>query len=107
MEKIYDKLVRDKIPEIIMKSGKTCLVEVLDNDKYVDLLDKKLFEEMLEYHQDKSVEELADIVEVIYAIAKSRGLSVEEFEKIRNKKADEMGGFDKKILLKSVTYDEE
>lgn len=107
MEKIYDKLVRDKIPEIIMKSGKTCLVEVLDNDKYVDLLDKKLFEEMLEYHQDKSVEELADIVEVIYAIAKSRGLSVEEFEKIRNKKADERGGFDKKILLKSVTYDEE
>lgn len=107
MEKIYDKLVRDKIPEIIMKSGKTCLVEVLDNDKYVDLLDKKLFEEMLEYHQDKSVEELADIVEVIYAIAKSRGLSVEEFEKIRNKKADERGGFDKKILLKSVTYEEE
>lgn len=107
MEKIYDKLVRDKIPEIIMKSGKTCLVEVLDNDKYVDLLDKKLFEEMLEYYQDKSVEELADIVEVIYAIAKSRGLSVEEFEKIRNKKADERGGFDKKILLKSVTYDEE
>ena len=107
MEKIYDKLVRDKIPEIIMKSGKTCLVEVLDNDKYVDLLDKKLFEEMLEYHQDKSVEELADIVEVIYAIAKSRGLSFEEFEKIRNKKADERGGFDKKILLKSVTYDEE
>lgn len=107
MEKIYDKLVRDKVPEIIMKSGKTCLVEVLDNDKYVDLLDKKLFEEMLEYHQDKSVEELADIVEVIYAIAKSRGLSVEEFEKIRNKKADERGGFDKKILLKSVTYEEE
>lgn len=107
MEKIYDKLVRDKIPEIIMKSGKTCLVEVLDNDKYVDLLDKKLFEEMLEYYQDKSVEELADIVEVIYAIAKSRGLSVEEFEKIRNKKADERGGFDKKILLKSVTYEEE
>lgn len=107
MEKIYDKLVRDKIPEIIMKSGKTCLVEVLDNDKYVDLLDKKLFEEMLEYHLDKSVEELIDIVEVIYAIAKSRGLSVEEFEKIRNKKADEKGGFDKKILLKSVTYDEE
>lgn len=107
MEKIYDKLVRDKIPEIIMKSGKTCLMEVLDNDKYVDLLDKKLFEEMLEYHQDKSIEELADIVEVIYAIAKSRGLSVEEFEKIRNKKADEKGGFDKKILLKSVTYEEE
>lgn len=107
MEKIYDKLVRDKIPEIIMKSGKICMVEVLDNDKYVDLLDKKLFEEMLEYHQDKSVEELIDIVEVIYAIAKSRGLSVEEFEKIRNKKADEKGGFDKKILLKSVTYDEE
>lgn len=107
MEKIYDKLVRDKIPKIIMKSGKTCLVEVLDNDKYVDLLDKKLFEEMLEYHLDKSVEELADIVEVIYAIAKSRGLSVEEFEKIRNKKADERGGFDNKILLKSVTYDEE
>ena len=69
--------------------------------------EQKLFEEMLEYHQDKSVEELADIVEVIYAIVKSRGLSVEEFEKIRRSKADERGGFDKKILLKSVTYEEE
>ena len=107
MEKIYDKLVRDKIPEIIMKSGKACSTEVLDDEKYVELLDQKLFEEMLEYHQDKSIEELADIVEVIYAIVKSRGLSVEEFEKIRVSKADERGGFEQKILLKSVTYEEE
>lgn len=107
MEKIYDKLVRDKIPEIIMKSGKACATEVLDDEKYAELLDQKLFEEMLEYHQDKSVEELADIVEVIYAIVKSRGLSVEEFEKIRVSKADERGGFEQKILLKSVTYEEE
>lgn len=107
MEKIYDKLVRDKIPEIIMSSGKACSTEVLDDEKYAELLDQKLFEEMLEYHQDKSVEELADIVEVIYAIVKSRGLSVEEFKKIRVSKADERGGFEQKILLKSVIYEEE
>ena len=107
MEKIYDKLVRDKIPEIIMNSGKACSTEVLDDERYIELLDQKLFEEMLEYHQDKSIEELADIVEVIYAIVKFRGLSVEEFEKIRVSKADERGGFEQKILLKSVTYEEE
>lgn len=107
MEKIYNKLVRDKIPEIIQKDGKTCSTEILDNDRYLEMLDGKLFEEMLEYHQDKSIEELADITEVIFAIVKAKGLSLEEFEKIRNQKADERGGFDKKILLKSVVYEEE
>lgn len=107
MEKIYNKLVRDKIPEIIQKDGKTCSTEILDNEKYIEMLDGKLFEEMLEYHQDKSIEELADITEVIFAIVKAKGLSLEEFEKIRNQKADERGGFDKKILLKSVVYEEE
>ena len=107
MEKIYNKLVRDKIPEIITNSGKTCSYEILDNENYAQLLDQKLFEEMLEYHQDKNLEELADIVEVIYAIAKSKGRSVDEFDKIRKDKADERGGFDKKILLKSVVYEED
>jgi predicted house-cleaning noncanonical NTP pyrophosphatase (MazG superfamily) len=107
MEKIYDKLVRDKIPQIINNSGKTCHYEILDDEKYIALLDAKLFEEMLEYHQDKNLEELADIVEVIYAIAKSKGCSVDEFDKIRKDKADERGGFDKKILLKSVVYEED
>lgn len=107
MEKVYNKLVRDKIPEIIQKDGKTCSTEILDNDRYLEMLDGKLFEEMLEYHQDKSIEELADITEVIFAIVKAKGLSLEEFEKIRNHKAKERGGFDKKILLKSVVYEEE
>lgn len=107
MEKIYNKLVRDKIPEIITNSGKTCSYEFLDNENYAQLLDQKLFEEMLEYHQDKSMEELADIVEVIYAIVKGRGCSFDDFDKLRKAKVDERGAFDRKICLKSVTYEEE
>lgn len=57
MIKIYNKLVRDKIPEIIEKSGKTCEVEILEDDKYIEKLDEKLSEELAEYHQDKNLEE--------------------------------------------------
>ena len=72
----YDKLIRDKIPEIIEQSGKKCIVEVMDNDTYIEYLDQKLNEELAEYHQDKSVEELADLLEVIYAVVVARGYSV-------------------------------
>ena len=57
----YDKLIRDKIPEIIEQSGKKCIVEVMDNDTYIEYLDQKLNEELAEYQLDKSIEELADL----------------------------------------------
>lgn len=99
----YDKLIRDKIPEIIEQSGKKCIVEVLDNDTYIEYLEQKLNEELAEYQQDKSIEELADLLEVIYAVVAARGYSVEELERIRLEKAEKRGAFEKKLLLKSVS----
>ncbi len=101
-EIIYDKLVRDKIPEIIEKSGKRCEIEILSDEKYLEMIDKKLDEELAEYYKDQNIEELADLLEVLYAATKARGYSVEELEKVRAEKAEKRGGFDKKILLKKV-----
>ena len=99
----YDKLIRDKIPEIIEQSGKKCIVEVMNNDTYIEYLDQKLNEELAEYQQDKSVEELADLLEVMYAVVTARGYSVEELERIRLDKAEKRGAFEKRLLLKSVS----
>ncbi|MDY5264607.1 MAG: nucleoside triphosphate pyrophosphohydrolase [Eubacteriales bacterium] len=101
-EIIYNKLVRDKIPEIIEKSDKQCEMEILSDEKYLEMIDKKLDEELLEYHKDKNIEELADLLEVIYAATKARAYSIEDLEKVRAEKAKKRGGFDKKILLKKV-----
>lgn len=101
----YDKLIRDKIPEIIEGSGKKCIVEVMDDDMYLQYLDRKLGEELAEYQADKSLEELADLLEVIYAVAEARGHSIEELESLRRAKAERRGGFKKKLCLKCVIED--
>ena len=101
-EIIYEKLVRDKIPEIIEKSGKQFEIEILSDEKYLEMIDKKFDEELAEYHKDKNLEELADLLEVIYAATKARGYSIEELEKVRVEKVEKRGRFDKKILLKKV-----
>ena len=98
----YFKLVRDRIPEIIEASGKTCKTDILSNDEYLKMIDAKLDEELAEYHKDQNLEELADLVEVIYAAAKARGYTLEELERVRAEKAAKRGGFEKKILLKEV-----
>jgi predicted house-cleaning noncanonical NTP pyrophosphatase (MazG superfamily) len=100
--KIYNKLVRDRIPGIIAARGAFCEIEFLNDADYLALLDKKLDEELAEYHQDQNLEELADLLEVIYACAAARGYSIAELEALRAKKAAERGGFGDKILLKSV-----
>lgn len=98
-KKIYNKLVRDKIPEVIEKSGAKCTVEVVDKKELEELLNKKLQEEVEEYLQSNDIEELADIVEVVYGILEVRNISVEELETIRKIKRDERGGFSKAIKL--------
>ncbi len=99
----YHKLVRDRIPEIIEKSGKGCVFSVLDHDEYVAMLDEKLNEELREYQESKSLEELADLLEVMMAVAKARGSSFEEVEAIRRAKSAERGGFEGRILLREVS----
>ena len=102
----YGKLVRDKIPEIIEASGKTCKTEILSDEEYLQMLDKKLDEELAEYYQEQNIEELADLLEVLYATAKARGYSIGELERVRVEKQKSRGGFDKKILLKFVREQE-
>lgn len=102
MKITYNKLVRDLIPQIIEKSGKTAVCDTLSEEAYLEMLDKKLVEEMNEYQTDKNLEELADILEVVYAIAEAKGSSAIGLEKLRAEKAVSRGGFKKKILLKEV-----
>ena len=106
MKKIeYNKLVRDRIPEIVEASGKTCVTETLSSDEYLRMLDAKLDEELAEYHKDQNIEELADLLEVIRAAAVAHGWTPEELERVRAEKAAERGGFEKRILLKEVYED--
>lgn len=100
--KAYHKLVRDRIPEIIEVDGKTCVTEILPDEQYLEMLDTKLTEELSEYQESHSLEELADLLEVIRAVVVARGWTWEELERMRQDKTAQRGGFEKKILLKEV-----
>lgn len=102
MTKRYNKLVRDRIPEIIVSSGNICVTEILSDEDYLRMIDAKLDEELAEYHKDQNIEELADLLEVIYAAAIARGYTLEQLEQVRAEKAAKRGAFAKKILLKEV-----
>lgn len=104
----YNKLVRDRIPDIIAEGGLLPVVECRINDKeFLQLIDKKLDEELAEYHRDQTIEELADLLEVIYAAAAARGCTAEQLDRVREEKAAERGRFEKRILLVGVTDREE
>lgn len=98
----YCKLVRDKIPQIIEKKGKRALTEALDDETFEICLERKLDEEVKEYHKSKDAEELADILEVIITLAKLKGLSFADLVDLQVKKAAKRGSFSKKILLIAV-----
>ena len=98
----YDKLVRDKIPEIIEKDGKKAVTRMLSDEAYKIYLEKKLDEEVAEFHESKSLEELADILEVVYALSHAYGHDPIEVFNERCRKACERGKFAKRILLEEV-----
>lgn len=100
--KVYDKLVRDKIPAIIEEDWKICEVEIVSKEEIKKLLEDKLKEEVNEYLEDKNLEELADIMEVLFGLAHNLGYSEEDLIKKRNEKLDERGGFKENIILKVV-----
>ena len=102
MKKEYNKLVRDLIPRIIEKSGKKCTVRILSDEAYLAKLLEKLDEEVAEYKESHNQEELADILEVVYALARATGCSEQKLNALRAAKACERGGFAEKILLESV-----
>ena len=95
----YNKVVRDKIPEIIAESGKQFNVKQLDDASFLADLEKKLIEEINEYTESKDVEELTDLLEVIYRISELRGVSSDELDKKRKEKAERRGKFDSNLFL--------
>lgn len=98
----YCKLVRDKIPKIIKKEGKRPIIDILDDEEFEIFLERKLDEEVKEYHDSKEAEELADILEVLITLAKIKGLSFADLVELQTKKAVNKGGFTKKIFLIAV-----
>lgn len=98
----YNKLVRDNIPEIIKADGKELKFRKLENEEYLEALNEKLQEEVMEYFFNNSTEELVDIIEVIYAILEHTNIDITEFEKIRLQKKNINGGFKEKLFLETV-----
>ncbi|WP_409300321.1 phosphoribosyl-ATP pyrophosphohydrolase [Peribacillus sp. SCS-155] len=102
----YNKLVRDVIPQIITNTGKEFSSRILTDEEYILELKKKSFEELQEYvettNKEDAIEELADLLEIIHALAEYHGSSIEEVELVRQKKAEKRGGFKEKIFLIEV-----
>lgn len=109
MMPVYNKLVRDRIPEMIENDGKRCTTKILDDETYVIELKKKVHEELQEYEEATSdkeaIEELADMLELMHALAKTHGSSIEKVERIRAEKAMKRGGFNDKVFLIEVEED--
>jgi len=95
----FDKLVRDKIPQILQEKNLEPTFYICDNKEYITRLKDKLKEEVNEFLNDETIEELADILEVVYALSKYKGTTKEALEIIRNKKAKKRGAFDQHIVL--------
>lgn len=100
--KVYGKLIRDRIPEIIAKDGKSCKTRVLSLEEYKTALRNKLNEEMKEYQEAYDIHELADVQEIIDALVVAEGLTEEQFRAIQKAKRDSNGAFNKRLYLESV-----
>lgn len=100
--KVFNKLVRDKIPEIIANNNESCKIRILSDEEYLFELNKKIQEELKEYLESGDIEELADLEEVLRAILDAKNCSYQDFEKIRLAKQEKRGAFKKKIFLEST-----
>ncbi len=100
--KHYDKLVRDLIPQIIESSGKTCDLEIVNDDVAFQYLVTKLDEEVSEFKQDLNLEELADVLEVLVGLTQKLGYTEQDLFNKRDEKKAARGGFEKNIVLKAV-----
>ncbi|MPM26894.1 hypothetical protein SDC9_73399 [bioreactor metagenome] len=100
--KVYNKLVRDKIPQVIEEDGRRCETSIVSKEELLPLLEEKLKEEVNEFMQDKNLEELADIMEVVFGLAENLGYSEEDLLKKREEKKKARGGFKEGVFLKTV-----
>ena len=95
----YNKLVRDKIPEIIRGNNEIPFTHTADDEEFREKLNEKLKEEVDEFLESGSMEELADVLEILHEICGTRGMSLKNLDSLRKKKRKERGGFDKRIIL--------
>ena len=95
----FNKLVRDHIPAIIEASGRKAITRTLQGLELIDALAEKLNEEVAEFQESRSTEELADILEVVRALGEHLGVNIDELEAIRENKAAERGGFYEGVFL--------
>ena len=103
MKYLYNKLVRDKIPnEINCTKGRKAVYRIMDNDEYLKELNRKLLEEAHEFIEENDIEELADVMEVIETITKLKNIKWKELRKIQNEKKNKKGSFNEKIYLEYV-----
>ncbi len=106
MKRTYNKLVRDKIPEIIEATGEKACTKVLTDEEYFTVLFEKANEELYEVKTAENLNEtkaeLADLLEVVRAMAEHKGFSLDEIIEEADKKADKRGKFENKIFLISV-----
>lgn len=105
MEKIFNKLVRDKIPEIIEANGEIAKCRILDKQEFKAELEKKLFEEyneVLESAGNERVEELADMLEILKTLAEVEGSNLEQVIQVAEEKAKKRGAFEKRIFLEKT-----
>lgn len=103
---IYNKLVRDRIPQVIGSTGKRFSTRILNETDYIVELKKKAYEELDEYvntdNKKDAIEELADLLEIIHALSEFHGSSIAVVEEVRQQKAEKRGGFKEKIFLIEV-----
>ena len=96
------KLVRDKIPQIIKETGRIPVTHTASDDEFKQKLKEKLLDEAQEYCDSESEEELADIIEVVYAICECKKFKKASLEVLRNKKLKERGAFHDHIILEAM-----
>ncbi|MBO2462766.1 nucleoside triphosphate pyrophosphohydrolase [Actinomadura sp. LCR2-06] len=95
-----EKLVRDRIPDLIQSAGRRPETRVADRDEYASLLRAKLYEEAGEYATSGDPAELADVLEVVRALAALHGMTPDDLEASRSAKHAERGGFSDRIVLR-------
>ena len=106
MEQIYNKLVRDNIPDIIVSNGETPITRILSSEEYKQELEKKLYEEYQEVlnttNSKDRIEELADMLEIIISLAKLEERSLDDVIEVAKTKREKRGGFEERIYLEKV-----
>ena len=104
--KTYNKLIRDKIPEIIKKDNAIPKISILNDEQFAIALKEKLVEEAKELLEAKTSEEilneLSDVLELVESITTNNKLTITEVEKQKLVKKEKRGGFEKKLFLEYV-----